>query len=79
MAEAGGMANSPAVGDPPATTRLTWTTISANFVHPWVIKTHYPKYAEGCARSGREARPADWRVAKSIFVADDDATVRRVT
>jgi len=56
-----------------------WTPISANFVHPWVIKTHYPKYAEGCARSGREARPADWRVAKSIFVADDDATVRRVT
>ena len=56
-----------------------WTPISANFVHPWVIKTHYPKYAEGCARAGREARPEDWRVAKSIFVADDDATVRRVT
>ena len=56
-----------------------WTPISANFVHPWVIKTHYPKYAEGCARAGREARPDDWRVAKSIFVADDDATVRRLT
>src|SRR5260221_12219195 len=23
------------------------TAISANFVHPWVIKTHWPKYAEG--------------------------------
>ena len=56
-----------------------WTPISANFVHPWVIKTHWPKYAEGCARAGREARPHDWRVAKSIFVADDDATVRRMT
>jgi alkanesulfonate monooxygenase SsuD/methylene tetrahydromethanopterin reductase-like flavin-dependent oxidoreductase (luciferase family) len=56
-----------------------WNPISANFVHPWVIKTHYPKYAEGCARSGREARPAEWRVAKSIFVADDDVTVRRIT
>ena len=56
-----------------------WTPISANFVHPWVIKTHWPKYAEGCARAGREARPADWRVAKSIFVAEDDATVRRMT
>jgi len=56
-----------------------WTPISANFVHPWVIKTHYPKYAEGCARSGRKARPQDWRVAKSIFVADDEATVRRMT
>jgi alkanesulfonate monooxygenase SsuD/methylene tetrahydromethanopterin reductase-like flavin-dependent oxidoreductase (luciferase family) len=56
-----------------------WTPISANFVHPWVIKTHWPKYAEGCARSGRAARCEDWRVAKSIFVADDDATVRRMT
>jgi alkanesulfonate monooxygenase SsuD/methylene tetrahydromethanopterin reductase-like flavin-dependent oxidoreductase (luciferase family) len=56
-----------------------WTPISANFVHPWVIKTHWPKYAEGCALAGRSASPDDWRVAKSIFVADDDATVRRVT
>ena len=56
-----------------------WTPISANFVHPWVIKTHWPKYVEGCARAGREAKGDDWRVAKSIFVADDDATVRRMT
>src|SRR5262245_15573455 len=56
-----------------------WTPISANFVHPWVIKTHWPKYAEGCARAGRAARAQDWRVAKSIFVADDEATVRRMT
>ena len=56
-----------------------WTPISANFVHPWVVKTHWPKYVEGCARAGREARGEDWRVAKSIFVADDDATVRRMT
>jgi alkanesulfonate monooxygenase SsuD/methylene tetrahydromethanopterin reductase-like flavin-dependent oxidoreductase (luciferase family) len=55
-----------------------WTPISANFVHPWVVKTHWPKYVEGCARAGREARGEDWRVAKSIFVADDDATVRRM-
>ena len=55
-----------------------WTPISANFVHPWVVQTHWPKYAEGCARAGREAQGADWRVAKSIFVADDEATVRRV-
>jgi alkanesulfonate monooxygenase SsuD/methylene tetrahydromethanopterin reductase-like flavin-dependent oxidoreductase (luciferase family) len=30
-------------------------------------------------RSDRPARPQDWRVAKSIFVAEDDATVRRMT
>jgi len=56
-----------------------WTPISANFVHPWVIRTHWPKYVEGCRAAGREARAEDWRVAKSIFVADDDATVRRMT
>ena len=56
-----------------------WATISANFVQPWVVKTHWPKYVEGCKRAGREARGDDWRVAKSIFVADDEATVRRMT
>lgn len=56
-----------------------WTPISANFVQPWVVKTHWPKYIEGCARAGREAKGEDWRVAKSIFVADDEATVRRMT
>jgi alkanesulfonate monooxygenase SsuD/methylene tetrahydromethanopterin reductase-like flavin-dependent oxidoreductase (luciferase family) len=56
-----------------------WTPISANFVNPWVIATHWPKYVEGCARAGREAKSEDWRVAKSIFVGNDDATVRRMT
>ena len=56
-----------------------WTPISANFVHPWVIATHWAKYVEGCAQGSRQARSEDWRVAKSIFVADDDATVRRMT
>jgi len=56
-----------------------WTPISANFVQPWVVKSHWPKYVEGCARAGREAKGEDWRVAKSIFVAEDDATLRRMT
>ncbi|HUK03719.1 MAG TPA: LLM class flavin-dependent oxidoreductase [Burkholderiales bacterium] len=56
-----------------------WTPISANFVHPWVVRTHWPKYVEGCARVQGEAKGEDWRVAKSIFVAEDDATVRRMT
>ena len=56
-----------------------WAPISANVVHPGVVRTHWPKYVEGCARAGREAKGDDWRVAKSIFVAEDDATVRRMT
>src|SRR5580765_1175614 len=62
-----------------AAAKRGWTPISANFVHPWVIKTHWPKYVEGCKAAGMEPRGEDWRVAKSIFVADDDATVRRMT
>lgn len=54
-----------------------WRPISANFLMPEWVKTHWPKYVEGCLAGGREARADDWRVAKSIFVADDEATARR--
>lgn len=54
-----------------------WEPISANFLMPQWVKSHWPKYVEGCERAGRPADPANWRVAKSIFVADDDATARR--
>lgn len=54
-----------------------WEPISANFLMaPWV-KSHWPKYVEGCERAGRPADPAEWRVARSIFVADDLETARR--
>ena len=46
--------------------------ISANFLLPQWVKTHWDSYAAGCAMSGRVADRADWRVAKTIFVADDD-------
>ena len=54
-----------------------WDPISANFLQPQWVKTHWPNYVEGCARAGRRAEPANWRVAKSIFVADDTATAER--
>jgi alkanesulfonate monooxygenase SsuD/methylene tetrahydromethanopterin reductase-like flavin-dependent oxidoreductase (luciferase family) len=54
-----------------------WDPISANFLMPQWVKTHWPKYVEGCERVGRPVDPANWRVAKSIFVADDDATAKR--
>ena len=53
-----------------------WDPISANFLMPEWVKSHWPKYVEGCARGGRTADPANWRVAKSIFVADDDKTAK---
>ncbi len=54
-----------------------WEPISANFLLPQWVATHWPKYVEGCERAGRPAEPANWRVAKSIFVADDEATAER--
>lgn len=54
-----------------------WKPISANFLLPEWVASHWPKYVEGCNAAGLEAKPADWRVAKSIFVADDEATARR--
>lgn len=51
-----------------------WEPISANFLMPPWVKSHWPNYVEGCRQAGRPADPANWRVAKSIFVADDDKT-----
>src|SRR4051812_25711196 len=53
-----------------------WDPISANFLMPGWVKTHWPKYVEGCERGGRKADPANWRVARSVFVAEDAATAR---
>jgi alkanesulfonate monooxygenase SsuD/methylene tetrahydromethanopterin reductase-like flavin-dependent oxidoreductase (luciferase family) len=54
-----------------------WTPISANFLQPPWVASHWPMYEQGCRKAGRVARLDDWRVAKSIFVADDEATARR--
>jgi alkanesulfonate monooxygenase SsuD/methylene tetrahydromethanopterin reductase-like flavin-dependent oxidoreductase (luciferase family) len=53
-----------------------WDPISANFLMPQWVKSHWPKYVEGCERVGRPADPANWRVAKSIFVCEDEATAK---
>jgi alkanesulfonate monooxygenase SsuD/methylene tetrahydromethanopterin reductase-like flavin-dependent oxidoreductase (luciferase family) len=54
-----------------------WKPISANFLQPAWAKTHWPMYVSGCEQGGHPADPADWRVCKSIFVAEDDAAARR--
>jgi alkanesulfonate monooxygenase SsuD/methylene tetrahydromethanopterin reductase-like flavin-dependent oxidoreductase (luciferase family) len=53
-----------------------WDPISANFLMPAWVKSHWPKYVDGCQRGGRAANPANWRVAKSIFVARDAAIAK---
>jgi alkanesulfonate monooxygenase SsuD/methylene tetrahydromethanopterin reductase-like flavin-dependent oxidoreductase (luciferase family) len=54
-----------------------WDPISANFLMPVWVKTHWQKYVEGCERVGRPIDAGNWRVAKTICVAEDDATARR--
>lgn len=51
--------------------------LSANFLLPKWVATHWPNYAEGKTQAGLEASTADWRIARTIFVADDGATARR--
>lgn len=53
-----------------------WLPISANFLMPKWVATHWPKYAEGRERVGTTPCTGDWRVARSIFVADDLAKAR---
>jgi alkanesulfonate monooxygenase SsuD/methylene tetrahydromethanopterin reductase-like flavin-dependent oxidoreductase (luciferase family) len=48
-----------------------WDPISANFLLPRWVATHKKSYEEGCLQGGRPADLANWRVAKSVFVADD--------
>jgi alkanesulfonate monooxygenase SsuD/methylene tetrahydromethanopterin reductase-like flavin-dependent oxidoreductase (luciferase family) len=53
-----------------------WSPISANFLLPKWVASHWTKYVEGCTRIGAPADPGNWRVAKSIFVADDLAQAK---
>jgi alkanesulfonate monooxygenase SsuD/methylene tetrahydromethanopterin reductase-like flavin-dependent oxidoreductase (luciferase family) len=50
--------------------------LSANFLLPQWLPSHWTNYAEGKTNVGREADRADWRVARTVFVADDSATAR---
>lgn len=53
-----------------------WEPISANFLLPKWVATHWPNYEKGCVEGGRVADFHNWRVAKNICVAKDAATAR---
>jgi alkanesulfonate monooxygenase SsuD/methylene tetrahydromethanopterin reductase-like flavin-dependent oxidoreductase (luciferase family) len=46
--------------------------LSANFLLPQWVATHWPNYVQGKESVGATASTADWRVARTVFVADDD-------
>ncbi|MFL5065193.1 MAG: LLM class flavin-dependent oxidoreductase [Xanthobacteraceae bacterium] len=51
--------------------------LSANFLLSKHLKSHWENYRKGKAEAGAEANVADWRVARAIFVADDDKVAAR--
>ncbi len=57
--------------------RRDFHPLSANFLMPQWLPSHWANYQEGKAAVGAVAEPSDWRVARSIFVADDDAVAAR--
>jgi alkanesulfonate monooxygenase SsuD/methylene tetrahydromethanopterin reductase-like flavin-dependent oxidoreductase (luciferase family) len=56
--------------------RRGWWPISSHFLHRNCLLSQWNNYAKGCAEGGHRADRANWRVARSIFVADDDKTAR---
>jgi alkanesulfonate monooxygenase SsuD/methylene tetrahydromethanopterin reductase-like flavin-dependent oxidoreductase (luciferase family) len=51
--------------------------LSANFLLSKHLKSHWENYCKGKAEVGVEPKVSDWRVARTIFVADDDKTAAR--
>ena len=51
--------------------------LSANFLLSNHLKSHWSNYAKGKTEAGAKADIADWRIARTIFVADDDKVAMR--
>ncbi len=51
--------------------------LSANFLLPQWLPSHWTNYAEGRRKAGQTPDPSDWRIARTLFVADDDKVALR--
>jgi len=51
--------------------------LSANFLLDHWLPSHWTNYVEGKRKAGVAADPADWRIARTVFVADDDKVAER--
>ncbi len=56
--------------------RRGWWPISSHFLHSHHLPSQWSNYAQGCAEGGHKANRGNWRVAHTIFVADDHNTAR---
>lgn len=53
-----------------------WGPVSSNLLHPNCLGNHWTSYAKGAAEAGHAADRDIWRVARSIFVADDSKVAK---
>src|SRR5947209_13837763 len=51
--------------------------LSANFLLSVHLKSHWENYCKGRAEAGGQAQVSDWRVARAVFVHDDDKVAAR--
>lgn len=51
--------------------------VTANFIATWSAATHWPAYCAGAEAGGKTANPDNWRVARSIYVAETDAEAEK--
>jgi alkanesulfonate monooxygenase SsuD/methylene tetrahydromethanopterin reductase-like flavin-dependent oxidoreductase (luciferase family) len=51
--------------------------LSANFLLAQWLPSHWANYAAGKRNVGKTAAASDWRVARTVFVADDDRVALR--
>lgn len=53
-----------------------WLPLSSSFIPAEIAATHWPMHAKGRENGGGKAERSEWRVGRSIFVADDEATAK---
>lgn len=51
--------------------------MSINIIPPVTLKTHWDAVEEGAAKSGKQPSRADWRIARTIYVADTTEQARK--
>ncbi len=51
--------------------------LSANFLLAQYLPSHWSNYAAGKRKAGQTPDPAEWRIARTVFVADDDKVAER--
>lgn len=64
---------SPFSGSLKTAAKRGWWAITSNFSPDYIAASHWKVYSEAAREAGREAKPSDWRLARTILVAPSDA------